>query len=154
MKSPIKARPVKLTAVFLAAAFQLFLAGCARRIDYDLPEKQIEFHTATFVNPADPDDTCQSIEYNGRTYIWYGTIKNKIGGDDVGKCLGYIVQDGVVMKDSRIFLLNADPDANYLVRISTGGVMEQPDFFRALDSKGKIISTPQYIESLGSSYWE
>ena len=141
-------------AVFVAAALHLFLTGYGKRIDYGLPEKPIEFHTGTFVNPADPDDTCQSIEYDGRTYIWYGTIKHRIGGNDVGKCLGYIVQDGVVMKDSRIFLLNADPDANYLVLISTGGIMEQPDFFRALDSKGKTISTPQYIESLNSSYWE
>ena len=143
------------TAFWVVAAFlPLILAGCGRGIDYDLPATPVEFHSGTFVNPADPDDACQAIEYNGRTYIWYGTIKNKIGGDDVGKYLGYIVQDGVVMKDSRIFLLNADPDANYLVRISTGGVMEQPDFFRALDSKGKTISTPPYIESLNSSYWE
>ena len=143
-----------ISAVWGAAVSLLFLAGCGRRIDFELPEKPIEFHTGTFVNPADPDDACQSIEYNGRTYIWYGTLKGKIDGDDVGRCLGYIVQDGVVMKDARIFLLNADPDANYLVRISIGGVMEQPDFFRALDSKGETISTPPYIENLGSSYWK
>ena len=135
-------------------AFLLFLAGCGQRIDFELPEKPIEFHTGTFVNPADPDDACQSIEYDGRTYIWYGTLTGKIDGNDVGKCLGYLVQDGAVMKDSRIFLLNADPDANYLVRFSIGGFMDQPDFFRALDSKGKTISTPPYIESLGSSYWK
>ena len=148
MKSRIR------TAVFVAAAFQLILAACDRRIDFELPENPIEFHTGTFVNPADPDDACQSIEYDGRTYIWYGTLKHKIDGNDIGKCLGYIIQDGVVMKDLRIFLLNADPDANYLVRFSTGGFMDQPDFFRALDSKGKTISTPPYIERLGSSYWE
>ena len=143
-----------LTAVIVAAAFQLFPAGCGRQIDFELPKDPVEFHTGTFVNPADPDDACLSIEYNGRTYIWYGTLKHKIDGDDVGKCLGYIVQDGVIMKDSRIFLLNADPDANYLVRFSIGGMMDQPDFFRALDSKGKTIGTPPYIESLGHSYWE
>ena len=142
------------TAVFVAAISMLILAGCGRRIDFELPENPIEFHTGTFVNPANPDDACQSIEYDGRTYIWYGTQKKKFDGNDVGKCLGYIVQDGVVMKDLRVFLLNADPDANYLVRFSTDGFMDQPDFFRALDSKGKTISTPQYIECLGSSYWE
>ena len=135
-------------------AFLLFLAGCGQRIDFELPEKPIEFHTGTFVNPADPDDTYMSIEYNGRTYIGYGTLKSRIDGDDVGKCLGYIVQDGMIMKDSRIFLLNADPDANYLVRFSIGGFMEQPDFFRALDSRGKAIVTPECIESLGYPYWE
>ena len=132
----------------------LFLTGCGRRIDYELPENPIEFHTGTFVNPSDPDDTYQSIEYDGRTYIVYGTIRKSIKGDDVGKCLGYIVQDGTVMKDTRVFLLNADPDANYLVRFAVGGFMNQPDFFRALDTRGKMIDTPPYIESLDYSFWK
>ena len=108
----------------------LILAGCGRRMDDELPENPIEFHTGTFVNPSDPDDTYQSFEYDERTYIVYGTIKKTINGDDVGKCLGYIVQDGVTMKDARIFLLNADSSANYLVRCDVGGIMDQPDFFR------------------------
>ena len=141
-------------AIFLAAAFLFVLSGCGRRIDYGLPATPIEFHTGTFVNPADSDDTYLSIEYDGRTYIMYGTLKSRIDGDDLGKCLGYIVQDGTVMKDTRIFLLNADPDANYLVRFSIGGIMDQPDFFRALDTKGKTISTPGYIQSLDYSFWK
>ena len=141
-------------AVLIAAAFSLSFAGCGRRIDYELPENPIEFHTGTFVNPADLDDTYQSIEYKGRTYIGYGTLKGTIGGNDIGKCLGYIVQDGVVMKDVRVFLLNADPDANYLVQIFTDGFMNQPVFFRALDTKGKKIGTPPYIESLDYTCWE
>ena len=140
------------TAFCIAVA--LLLTGCGRRIDYELPVNPIEFHTGTFVNPADPDDTCQSIEYNGRTYIGYGTLKGSIDGDDVGQCLGYIVQDGVVMKDVRVFLLKADIDANYLVQLVSGGFMDQPVFFRALDTRGKTIDTPPYIERLEYPYWE
>ena len=139
------------TAFCIAVA--LLLTGCGRRIDYELPVNPIEFHTGTFVNPADPDDTCQSIEYNGRTYIGYGTLKGSID-DDVGQCLGYIVQDGVVMKDVRVFLLKADIDANYLVQLVSGGFMDQPVFFRALDTMGKTIDTPPYIERLEYPYWE
>lgn len=139
------------TAFCIAVA--LLLTGCGRRIDYELPVNPIEFHTGTFVNPADPDDTCQSIEYNGRTYIGYGTLKGSID-DDVGQCLGYIVQDGVVMKDVRVFLLKADIDANYLVQLVSGGFMDQPVFFRALDTRGKTIDTPPYIERLEYPYWE
>ena len=141
-------------AVLIAAALSLSLAGCGRRIDYELPENPIEFHTGTFANPADSDDTYLSIEYNGRTYIGYGTLKGTIGGDDFGKYLGYIVQDGVVIKDEQVFLLNADPDANYLVRFAVNGFMDQPDFFRALDTRGKTIDTPPYIESLDYSFWK
>ena len=142
------------TAFCIAAA--LVLTGCGRRIDYELPENPIEFHTGTFVNPADPDDTYQSIQYKGRTYIGYGTLKGSIGGDDVGNCLGYIILDGdgTVMKKVRIFPLNADPDANYLVRIFTDTFMNQPFFFRALDTKGKTIDTPPFIERLEYPYWE
>ena len=147
MKNRIK------TAVFIVSAL-LFLTGCGRRIDYELPENPIEFHTGTFVNPADPDDTYQSIEYNGRTYIGYGTLRNSINGDDVGKCLGYIIQDGIVMKDELVFPLNADPDENYLVQLVSGGIMDQPIFFRALDTRGKAIGTPPYIESLDYSFWK
>ena len=142
------------TAVFVTAATAFLLTGCGRRIDYGLPENPNKFHTGTFVNPDDPDDTYQSIEYNGRTYIGYGTLKGAIDGDDVGQCLGYVILDGAAMKKVRIFLLNADPDANYLVQIFTDTFMNQPFFFRALDTRGKQIGTPQYIESLDYPYWK
>ena len=143
-----------IPAAFLAAALLFFAIGCGPRIDCDLPESPNEFHTGSFANPADSDDTYQSIEYNGRTYIGFGTIKTPIDGNDVGRCLGYIVQDGAVMKDMRIFLLDADPDANFLVQIFTDGFMNQPIFFRALDTKEKEIGVPPYIESLDYLYWK
>ena len=141
-------------AVSIASAMLLVLTGCGKRINDELPENPIEFHTGAFVNPADPDDTYQSIEYNQRTYIGYGTLKNTIHGYDVGKCLGYIVQDGVPMKDVRVFLLNADIDENYLVQLVSGGIMDQPVFYRAIDSRGKKIFTPKYIEGLDYNYWK
>lgn len=146
---------IKTAVLSIAAALLTILPGCGKRIDMDLPANPIEFRTGTFVNPADPDDDYQSIEYNGRTYIGYGTLRGSIDGDDVGKCLGYIVH-GAVMKEVRVFLLNADPDANYLVQIFTDGFMNQPFFFRAIDTRGKEIATPRYIERLspGYSYWE
>ena len=140
-------------ALFTAATLLPILTGCGRRIDYELPENPIEFHTGTFLNPADPDDTYQSSEYNGRTYIGYGTLKGSIDGDDVGQCLGYVVQDGVKLDDMRVFLLNSDPDANYLVQLVSGGMMDQPVFFRALDTRGREIDIPRYVESLDYPCW-
>ncbi len=146
--------PLKNKAIALAILLILILAGCGSRIDYSLPADPIEFNTGTFVNPADPDDDYISIEYNGRTYIPYGTINGIVPKDEMGDCLGYIVQDGTKMEDSRIFLLTGDPDANYLGRFETEEIMNQPDFFRAIDTVRQDITTPKYIEDLGYDFWK
>lgn len=140
--------PVIMTIVILA------LSGCGNKVDYSLPDSPIRFDTGTFVNPYDSDDTYLSIRYNDRTYIGYGTLNGRIKGKDVGDCLGFIVQDGVQMEDARIFLLTADPDENYLVRLETEGIMNQPDFFRAIDTVGQNIDTPDFIEDLGYDVWK
>ena len=139
-----------LAAALTAAAF----SGCAKRIDYSLPPDPIAFDMVSFVNPADSEDTYLSITYNGRKYICYGTIKGSINGDDVGACLGYTVQEGKADENSRIFLLKADSSANYLVEIYINGEMDQPTFFRATDTAGKDIFTPDCIESLDYGYWK
>lgn len=129
------------------------LVGCSHKIDYSLPDNPIEFNTSTFVNPVDSDDTYLSIEYNRRTYIAFGTIKGIVPESEMGECLGYVVQDGMKMEESRLFLLTADPNENYLERVETEGVMNQPDFFRAIDTVGKDITTPAFIDDLGYKFW-
>ena len=145
-KLPIAAVPV---IMMLAAA------GCGHPINNALPEEPLEFCAGTFCNPDNPSDTFLSVEYGGRTYIPYGVLKEAIDGDDVGACLGYYVQDGEKMEDVRFFLLNADPDANFLVRMQIGGEMTQPDFFRAVDTKGRDVRIPRCIDSADEeSFWQ
>ncbi len=132
----------------------MFLSGCGKKIDCDLPSDPVAFNMSQFVNPADKEDTYLSIEFNGRTYVPYGTVEKSINGDDVGKCLGYTVQDGQKMEDSRLFLLNDDPDTNYLVEIDIYGEMSQPIFYRAADTAGKDVFTPDFIGSLDYDYWK
>ena len=152
MKPVYKLKALTITLIAFILILTL-LTGCSR-IDYSLPEDPIEFHTGTFVDPNDPDDAYQSIEYNGRTYIPYGTLKGHITGKDVGACLGYIVQDGVKDENARIYLLAEDPDANYLMDYYVGGIMDQPMFYRALDTTGQPIHTPSFIDDLGYEYWK
>ena len=132
----------------------LLLTGCGNKIDYSLPDNPIAFETATYTNPTDSEDTYTSIEYNGRTYIGYGTLKGNLTKEDVGDCLGFIVQDNVRMEDTRIFTLTTDAGVNYLARLETEGVMNQPDFFRAIDTLGQDIATPDFIEDLGYDFWK
>ena len=142
----------RLLSLLLAAALLLALAGCGTPINYELPEEPTEFRTAEFVNPDDPEDGCLAIEYNGRTYVPYGT--GSVGGKDVGPCLGYIVQDGEVRNGDRIFPLTTDPDGNYLAELTYQGFMDQPIFYRAVDTRGRDIDTPRFIDSLDYEFWK
>ena len=130
----------------------VFMAwGCGNGINYELPDEPIKFSTQTFVSPVDKNDTYSAIKYNDRLYIPYGTLDKTLKGDDVGECLGYIVQDGVEDKGARIYLLTATDD--YLAEIFINAGMQQPIFFRAEDTIGKNIDTPSYIDSLNYDIW-
>ena len=132
----------------------LMMCGCQRGsngINYDLPNDPQAFIMENYVNPSDKDDGYMSIVYNGRRFIPYGTISRTLKGDDVGDCLGYIVQDGVEDKGARIYQLMATDD--YLAEIFINAGMQQPIFFRAEDTIGKNTETPSYIESLDYGIW-
>ena len=129
------------------------LCGCGRG-DLSLPEDPIAFQNGTFVNPDDPEDDYLSIEWNDRTYIPYGGWNGTLRARDIAACLGYLVQDGVPLEDTRICLLTADPDGNYLINTSTNTFMNPPMVFRAIDTVGKAIERPNDIYDLGYDYWK
>ena len=141
----------QLLSLLLAALLLLGLVGCGSPVNYDLPAEPIEFHTAEFTNPDDPEDGYLAIEYKGRSYIPYGT--GSVGGKDLGPCLGYIVQDGEKREGDRIFPLTADPDCNYLAELTYQGFMDQPTFYRAADTRGRDVDTPRFIQSLDYAFW-
>ena len=142
----------KLGVLLISAT--LMMCGCQRGsygINYELPDEPIKFSTQTFVSPVDKNDTYSAIKYNDRLYLPYGTLDKTLKGDDVGACLGYIVQDGVEDKGARIYLLTATDD--YLAEIFINAGMQQPIFFRAEDTIGKNIDTPSYSHSLNYGVW-
>ena len=136
------------TSVFLAQSFG------GKGIYPELPADPIEFDMGEFTNEDDPEDGYRTIEYNGRTYLPYGTLGKTIRKNDIGTCLGYLVQDGEKLEEVRVYTLTGDTEQNYLMDYSITGFMEQPSFWRAMDTKGKDVSTPDYIDSLGYEYWE
>lgn len=134
----------------------LMATGCGSRDYPALPANPIEFHTSVFENPQNDSEeaTFSSIEYSGRTYILYGTVKGRLKKSDIESCLGYIVQDGETLEDIRIYRLTADPDDNYLVECTMEGEMEQPHFLRAVDTVGEDIETPLFIDDMGYEFWQ
>jgi hypothetical protein len=57
--------------------------------------------------------------------------------------------------DTRVYTLSDDSECNYLMVYDIGStLMNQPDFYRAIDTLRRDISTPEYIDSLAYSLWE
>ncbi len=129
------------------------VTGCGSKIDYGLPDNPIEFNTSTFANPSNEADEYSAIDYEGRKYIPFGTLKGSLGSADAGECLGYLVQEGQKLEEVRLFTLADDREVNYLVEIDTEGEMSQPSFYRAVDTVGKEIDVPPFIDSLDYAYW-
>jgi hypothetical protein len=100
------------------------------------------------------DDSYGTIEYNGRIYILYGTLKHSLKTKDINECIGYIIQDED-NKNSRVYTITEDLNNNYLmVYDAETNLMNQPDFYRAVDTKGEKIDTPSYIDSLDYNFWK
>ncbi|MDE5777077.1 MAG: hypothetical protein K2I10_00995 [Lachnospiraceae bacterium] len=132
----------------------VLLGGCGK-IEYpDLANDAFAITMGTY-------EDFGSIEYNDRIYIPYGTINDYPSKEEIKECIGYIIADenssSVVDKndrDRRIYTLVDDDENNYLMDYYVGqSIMEQPIFWRAIDTKGKDVNTPKYIESQEYSYW-
>lgn len=135
-------------------AISLLITGCGSGINYSLPDDPIAFETYELINPEHSDEGYMALEYNGRIYIPYGTLSGSIDKDDVKQCLGYEMQDGEEDENVRIYTLSDDSGNNYLMIYNVDGEMEQPDFWRAADTVGENIPTPEFIDGLEYDYWK
>ena len=131
-----------LKAAGLLAA--LCLSGCGHDL-YALPEDPVVFETGTFVNPDDPEDTFQSVERDGRTYILFGLEKGM--KTHFGPCLGYVAGDD----NRRIFAAEGLPEEEYLIEYYVAGEMEQAVYLRCIDTQGDPV--PEQLESYGYPFW-
>ena len=151
----------KLKRIILLLTILVCLTGCESKYP-ELEKDAIGLKTTTILDEKDDDATYLAVEYNGRTYIPYGTIKRSIKKKDIDKCIGYLIQDENTSsiideknKDTRIYTLKEDKENNFLMEYYIGTtLMNQPSFYRALDTKGSNIKIPKYIESLDYNYWK
>lgn len=128
-------------------AVLIMLSGCSGSVNYDLPPNPEGFETYEYQG-------FMAVDYNGRTYVPYGTLKGKIYGRNIDRCVGYIIQDGEEMKDTRLYILEDDDNVDYLMEYCVDGEMEQPMFLRAVDTVGCDVAELEYIESLEYDFWE
>lgn len=151
----------KLLVITLTVVCILGITGCGVKYP-DLKDNAAQFNMGEYIDESDDKAKYGTIEYNGRTYLPYGTLKGVIKSKNINECIGYIVKNenssSIVddnNKDTRVYTLMEDSNENYLMIYYIGTkVMNQPDFWRAIDTKGKKIDTPNYIDSLEYNYWK
>ena len=153
----------KLLTVFgIVVICGCLFSGCGKNKLPDLPENAAAFRMGTFTDSANDNASYGTIEYENRTYIMYGTVNNSYDQSCVEACVGYIVKDGSSSsytdpenKDRRVYTISGDPEHNFLLDYdSTVKLMNQPDIFRAVDTRGEDIEVPSYIDSFAYEFWE
>ena len=151
----------KILGILLMGVLVLSLTGCGIKYP-DLEKDAIGFQTDNYIDENDNGVGYLTIEYNGRTYMPYGTLKGSLKEKDIDKCIGYIIQNenssSIIdkdNKDTRIYTLIDDKENNFLMEYYIGtDLMNQPSFYRAIDTKNKDINIPKFIDSLDYNYWK
>jgi hypothetical protein len=128
----------------------VILGGCGNSVNYDISDDAIaisDVNENTYLNPNDNDDRYGCVEIDGVKYIPYGTQGKTITNKEVGLCIAYSEADS----NDRYYEVNGNNDfiANYYV----GSEMGQFDFLRSVDTIGKDIDIPDFIDNLGYEVW-
>jgi len=138
-------RNIKVLAVILTGA--LAVSGCSLGVNnkelYALPDAPVSYEQR-----YEGDDTL--ITVGGRDYSLFGTVKDKFDPESIRECLGYVDGD----ENTRLYTLSDDPYDSYIMVRNVNGMMEQPLFYRATDTRCQDIYTPSYIMSGGYEEWE
>lgn len=154
---------MKKKLVTMGVLLCLLLSGSCERWAYPaLGDDAIAFEMGTFEDTEHDGALYGTIEYNGRTYIGYGTINRRYTPKVLDACVGFIVQDEHSSalvdrsnRDRRVYTLAGDENHDFLLDYdSTIKLMNTPGFWRALDTRGKEIELPGYIDALDYDYWK
>lgn len=123
----------------------LMLCACNKgKWVVDYPENPLRIETHIFYDPNDIEDGYMAFDYNGRTYIMYAHLKGTLRKEEMGQCIGCTLQDG--REDQWIIRLNAFEDDDIMLLYYPDGFMEPMIFYRAVDTKGKDLDIPKYID--------
>ena len=135
--------------------------------------KSTYFHCVSGSGPDRVDAVCfrdtgqypdvVSYKYGGRIYVPYGRRKDGWGkprSRELERCVGYVESndsapekpvkdDGTAGSGVRIYTLKGDDDHNFLMEYVETGLMDEPTYLRAVDTKGEDagqVRLPDYVE--------
>lgn len=150
----------ELQKIFMALrviSIVFLFAGCTQVQQFPpLPEGAIEFSSEVFIDENNDDAMYGIIEYDGRKYAPFGARNNKCSiCDMIDQCLGYTIQDGLADESNRIFTVQDDENHNFLMEYYVAStLMNEPMFYRAVDTAGEDVHIPYFIDSLEYEMWD
>lgn len=137
----------KVLIVSLCGA--VLLSGCSLFNKDNSGNLELPPYATSIESSYDRDQGETLFTYEGRTYSYFGRLNGKIPADSIRECVGYMDDD----QNTRIYSLYEDPLDNYLMIKHVGGIMDQPEFLRAIDTRNMDIYTPSYIKSGSFETW-
>ena len=144
--------------IIIIICLLFFVVGC--KMDFPPLEKDaISFTLDNYKDNSGKEYV--SINYDGVTYIPFGTLRGSLKDIELNKCIGYIVQNSSSSstvdkenKENRVYTLMNDEDNYYLMEYYViSDSSSQPKFYRRIDSRYKDINIPSYIEKTNRDFW-
>ena len=162
LKTKIKQRPEQKALILIAFLAAALIAGIF------ISERK----TLQSRFPLEPDAVCfqdtgqyqdvVSYKYKSRIYVPYGRRKDGWGkprSREIDRCIGYVENDAVPEKqvrdtnaadsEVRMYTLKGDEEHNFLMEYVETGLMDEPTYLRAVDTKGEAagqVGLPDYVE--------
>lgn len=127
------------------------LGGCGKQINWDITDESMKIGNSNeneYVNPDNKEDGYCYVEINGIIYLPYGVQNKTITGDMIGECIAYEEDD----ENQRYY--NVIGTDNFIAEYYVNGEMEQVSFLRRMDTIGKDIDIPGFIDDLGYEIWK
>ena len=162
LKIKIKQRSKQKAWIFIAFLSGVLIAGIfiseRKTLQSQFP---LEEDAICFRDTGQYQDVV-SYKYKSRIYVPYGRRKDSRGkpqGREIDRCIGYVEDDAVPekqMRDTnavdsgvRIYTLKGDKEHNFLMEYVETGLMDEPTYLRAVDTKGEAagqVGLPDYVE--------
>ena len=145
----------KVLFSLLVLVMVVTITGCGKSKYPELKEDAQSFLLGEYIDHNDDDFSYGTIDYSGRTYMAYGNLKGNLNEKELEECIGYVVLDTNSDSgdtSSRIYTLTKSKTHDYLLNYDLDARIWS--FYRALDTKGKDVNTPSYIEyNKDYKYW-
>ncbi len=145
----MRSKTIVISALLIAL---IMTAGCVFGEKYPLPDDPVKAAEEYYTFPDGRGAAMRTI--NGREYVLYGNLDGTVRAKDTGEVIGYVVREEYP-DDLNLRLVKLAATDDIIMEKYVNGMMDQPVFYRALDTIGKDIPVPSFIAPYeeDASFW-